>query len=30
MISHGAAAMVTKLTNYAKNKLPGGKYWDPQ
>ena len=30
MISHGVAAMGTKLTNYAKNQLPGGKHWSPQ
>ena len=30
MISEGAAAMRKKLLNYAKNQLPGGKYWDPE
>ena len=30
MVSSGAAAMKAKLCNYAKNQLPGGKYWNPE
>ncbi len=26
----GATAMKNKLSNYAKNQLPGGKYWEPE
>lgn len=29
-VASGAAAMKTKLCNYAKNQLPGGKYWNPK
>ena len=30
LLAVGADEMNTKLTAYAKNQLPGGKYWKPE
>lgn len=30
LLAVGAAEMNSKLTTYAKNQLPGGKYWSPE
>lgn len=29
LLASGASAMKEKLTTYAQNQLPGGKYWEP-
>jgi hypothetical protein len=30
LLAVGAAEMNSKLMTYAKNQLPGGKYWNPE
>ena len=30
LLSSGAAKMNAKLSSYAQNQLPGGKYWEPE
>ena len=30
LLASGASKMKAKLSTYAKNQMPGGKYWDPE
>ena len=30
LLRSGAARMNAKLSSYAQNQLPGGKYWEPE